>query len=558
MRKEKDIIELMPTGIPLARNGATEYCIIVPENGEREAFAASELALFFGKATGAELKTVNDTDAVWYEGTKYISIGRNRLAESAGVSPNADLGRSGFNITTRGDSVFLLGQTGDAALYAVYGFMRYTFGFEAYAADECAYTKSESLNLIKMSVRKKPAFDLRLPGSSMVSSNPVYAARLRMKTGQTFMRVDPDNWQNLATTLLFIPKSEFWETRRDYYNQLGDDVNFANKEMLAVALERMKEAVRRNPDTEFIMFGQQDGASWDTGSVSREIIWEYGANAATAVLAGNYFARGLREWLAAEQPGRRVKVGIFAYLFTMPPPAVADGRGGYRPAGDAMLCDEDLFVFLAPMGTDYKYAYDDPNNYAPVNAIRAEAVKGWSALTDNLLIWGYQTNFRNLLTHFNSYETMQGLYQFYEKYGGFGLFDQGQTGGNRGGTAFSELKQYLSSKLMWDTGADFEALAAAFIDNFYGAAAAPMKEYYASVREHIKDMDGRIYFDLLDAELWPKAKAGEWARLFDRAYRLIEPTRETDKERYETLRNRLDKERLAVLYILIELYPDYF
>ncbi|MDR1092886.1 MAG: DUF4838 domain-containing protein [Clostridiales bacterium] len=557
-----NVVILTPSDVPLAKNGVTDYRVVIAEDDvDAGSAAASELVYFFEKATGATLE-VTDAAATWSEDAKYLSIGRNKLAQSAGVSPDADLGRSGFNIVTKGNSVFMLGRTIQADQWAVYDFMRYSFGYEAYAGDSYTLNQSTALNLTKMTVRNVPSFDVRFAPTTPMQDYPDWARRLRYEVQRdVIMAPNTDLW---ATTLDLVPKSEYWETNRSFYNDNGDDVNFGNRQMWGVALENMKEVIRKNPDKERIMFGQQDKNSWDTSPKSMEIIDRYGANSATAVLCGNYLAKSIREWLAAEQSGRRIKVGIFAYLKSFAPPVVPDGKRRYLPSGPEMVFDEDLFVMLAPIETDYRYAYDDPANPAK-NAILAETIKGWSALGGELMIWGYMQNFfYDFLMHFNSYNTMQSIYRFYKANHAAALYDQGVSGPTYGGTAFFELKQFLASKLAWDVDENVPEAVSRFMDEFYGEAAAPMKEYYESMIAlttydyEQKGMDGGIYFDLLQNKFWPKGELDKWARLFDGAYGLIEPLRDADPARFTLLKDRLDKERITVIYMTIQFYPHYF
>ena len=107
------------TDVMLASSGKTDYKIVLPSNGDSiTAFAAEELSHFFTEATGAKIGTVRDNNAVWTMDAKYLSIGYNKLAEDAGVKADDDVGTSGFNIVTKGNTVFMLGKTALAALYA--------------------------------------------------------------------------------------------------------------------------------------------------------------------------------------------------------------------------------------------------------------------------------------------------------------------------------------------------------------------------------------------------------------------------------------------------------
>ena len=92
----------------------------------------------------------------------------------------------------------------------------------------------------------------------------------------------------------------------------------------------MKKVIEANPNLDRIVFGQQDISNWDESDYSKADIEKYGTPSSSVVLCANYLARGIREWLNAEHPGRNVKVGIFAYNKSIDAPVVSDGNGGYK------------------------------------------------------------------------------------------------------------------------------------------------------------------------------------------------------------------------------------
>ena len=61
---------------------------------------------------------------------KYISLGQNELWKAADISLEEGLGNDGTQMVTKGNSVFLFGNTEKAALYAVYDFLYYTLNFD--------------------------------------------------------------------------------------------------------------------------------------------------------------------------------------------------------------------------------------------------------------------------------------------------------------------------------------------------------------------------------------------------------------------------------------------
>ena len=61
--------------------------------------------------------------------------------------------------------------------------------------------------------------------------------------------------------------------------------------------------------------------------------------------------------------------------------------------------------------------------------------------------------------------------QLFRQYGVQGVFEQGNYAPGTT-SAFSSLKIYVLSKLLWNADADVDALTAQFVDGYFGAASA--------------------------------------------------------------------------------------
>ena len=290
------------TDVMLASSGKTDYKIVLPSNGDSiTAFAAEELSHFFTEATGAKIGTVRDNNAVWTMDAKYLSIGYNKLAEDAGVKADDDVGTSGFNIVTKGNTVFMLGKTALAALYAVYDFLHYTFGYEAYTEDCYDLNRADVVKLKALTVKSIPTFDIRFGPTTPMWRNNLWLRRLRFVTPEEVMMTPPsgDFW---ATTLDLVPIEDYYDEHPEYFSdQISsttgkpNDLNFSNKGMWEVALESIKELIVKNPDKDRIMFGMQDVNTWDSSPESKAIIDKYGANSATIVLCANWLSEHIRD-----------------------------------------------------------------------------------------------------------------------------------------------------------------------------------------------------------------------------------------------------------------------
>ena len=89
----------------------------------------------------------------------------------------------------------------------------------------------------------------------------------------------------------------------------------------------------------------------------------------------------------------------------------------------------------------------------------------WCALTDNIFMWDYVVQFRNMVSPFPNLRVLQPNIQYFRDKGMKMMFQQG-TGGNN--SEFYELRQYLIAKLLWNPDADVDALMDDFLQGYYG------------------------------------------------------------------------------------------
>lgn len=568
----KNFTVIENTDVVLAKNGKTDYRILISETADENIVtAADELGSLFYEATGASLSITTDKNAAYSADKKILSIGENGYSDSASVSPSDGLGSSGFDIVTKGNSVFMLGRTSTAAIYAVYDFLKYHFGFEPFTDADYVIDKTDVCTLKNIRARSVPSFDIRIdPMPMMWDINEKHMRRLRFSSpNDLVMRAFPTADQ-FATTFYYVSPTEYFDEHPEYFSdRLTSDgkpieINFANRDVWDIALENIKKVIIANPHLDRLIFGQQDHNTWDESDLSKADIEKYGACSSSVVLCTNYLAQKVREWMAEEYPERAaVKIGMFAYNKSFDAPVKSDGKGGFTASAPEMMLDKDAFVIVAPIETDMRWGYDDPANTV-INKNYADAIKGWSALGAEMFIWSYSIDFCNFFVPLNVYNTLQDRYRFFEQNNCSILYDQGLDAGSVNGTAFYELRHYLQSKLAWNVDADVNALISDFIKCFYGEAAEYMQEYFdrmiaLTTYDFFElNMRGHVYENLMKASFWPKGELDEWLELFEKSYEAIEQLKETDFAAWEKLKNRLDKERISPLFLLIELHSGYY
>ena len=112
----------------------------------------------------------------------------------------------------------------------------------------------------------------------------------------------------------------------------------------------------------------------------------------------------------------------------------------------------------------------------------AEIMRRWSAISDNMFFWGYNSYFNNWMIPYDTFSSIQDLYRFAKQMDVSYIYVQGQQLNPTASTGFSLLSAYLQSKLGWDVEVDISALTDKFFAAMYGSEAENMQKYFGEWR----------------------------------------------------------------------------
>jgi hypothetical protein len=100
--------------------------------------------------------------------------------------------------------------------------------------------------------------------------------------------------------------------------------------------------------------------------------------------------------------------------------------------------------------------------------------EAWGALTDNIYIWDYNTNFSNYLLPVPNLRSRGGNIRYFVAAGVKGIMFEDA---HALGSSFSDLRNYLTSRLLWNPALDDRQLFEEFLNLHYRSAAAPIRRY---------------------------------------------------------------------------------
>ncbi len=451
----------------IARQGKSEFAIVRPSAcSSSQLYAATELQAFVRQMTGAELAIRTDDQPL---PEKAILLGETAYTERvlASKPDMASLGEDGFRLVTAGNRLCILGGRLRGTLYGVYELLERHWGCRWYASFHSVIPRHDALTLPPLDDTQVPAFAMREP-HWWEMRNGDFAARSRAN-GNGMDLADRHGGKIrfggglfVHTFYRLVPPAEFFDQHPEYYSlingkrQIGfSQLCLTNPDVLRIVTERVLAAIRKNPAAKIFSVSQNDWDGHCQCERCREIDEREESPAGTLI----HFVNQVAERVEREFP--RVWIETLAYQYTRKPPKTIRPRHNVVPRLCTIECD-----FSQPL----------PKSSYPQNVRFVQDIKGWSAITDKLYVWDYTTNFHNYVGPHPNFPAIPGNIRFFRDNRVVGLFEQGANDGPH--AEFGELRAWLIAKLLWNPDQAVDALLDDFFAGYYGAAAAPIREYF--------------------------------------------------------------------------------
>ena len=571
-------VKAVQTNKIMTENGKTDYKIVLPTNlGSWDNEAKNELVTFLRTSTGISFSVISDEGLTFSESDKYISLGRTRLFEQAGLAANeSELSAAGYVIKTVGNSIFICGGKSKGTMYGVYEFLHHAVGYEYYAADEIALNNLTKLYLFDFDIKTIPSFESPYLSSSIYLGDTNGNNRYRVtnpwipSAGMhcSFILIDKETYNDPNKPETYHPEYYAYSENGQTVHQLCysaeglDEVMF---EKFIPYLEKSYLPENYKEEQIYFFFGQEDYWGWCRCANCKAEYEKYGTDAAVLVKFINKVAEKVEAWVNENQPGREVILSTFAYQDTEKPPVkydssnniILDENGKAIPIDESVRLRENVMVRLAPIEANWYESFAADSNKYTQNVL-----EGWSAL-GKVALYLYSIGFSSHYAQFNNFNSLQETYQYVkETLGAEHCYDQYLSTG-KGYPAFNAYRAYLQSNLLWNVYADQEKLTKDFFNNYYREAADIMLRYLDEVRVLYMDNWREVGLkgdcntvNLYIADLWPRGTLLGWLEDFEEAKKAIAHYQTMNPELYEKLMDRITMETLSVRYLIIRLYGN--
>jgi hypothetical protein len=181
------------------------------------------------------------------------------------------------------------------------------------------------------------------------------------------------------------------------------------------------------------------------------------------------FVNAVAEIVEEKHPN--VKVGTLAYWYTRKPPRTIRPRSNVQ----IQLCSIECCTF---------HPIDHPS--CPKNQGFSDDMTEWGKICDDIWIWNYNTNFRYYDLPFPNLRSIGPNVRYFLRNNAKGLFMQANGNGLSG--EFSDLRNYLISRMMWNPELDDRAVVMEFVQGHYAESAEPIMEYIDMFHDNAEEL----------------------------------------------------------------------
>ncbi|MBQ7651616.1 MAG: DUF4838 domain-containing protein [Victivallales bacterium] len=472
--------------LTLAKNGATDYVIVMPDKCHQS--FPKEIEEFKGylkQMTGAEFRVIKSAE--WKEEMPAISVGDTAVARKAGIDSNA-MKRDELVVKTFGKNLILAGFAMSGPCYAMYEFMERACGCRWYDSQFVVIPKHETLTIGDLDIRRAPSFPSRrvfTGGGGLFYESKHYLANAYKSS---YLRVPNAPYGRPGDIHTFWLYAKAWPKdnikllsknekgkRRRLIGAIGPNFCLSNPECAERMTEQLKDFIRQDrrdakaygtPVPFIYNLTQNDADSYFCHCEECDAVVEQLGQSGLLLTFINKIARAI----AKEYPD--VVIQTAAYSFTRNPPK--------KPIEIEPNINVDL-------------AHTVGNYYAPIEDDPAcvECVNTWTSMCKSMAAWDYWIFYwdRFPAPYHNVHQIAKDIRFYYNN--GF-KFVRIESEDPAFANFFS-LKVYLGYKMMYDVNSDENSIIDDFMKGYYGPAADEVREFMDYVAERQKGQNVCVF-----------------------------------------------------------------
>ena len=495
----------------LADGSESPYVIVLADRATApEGHAARELQHMVQLATGTRIAIVEEGAPRARRAPRiFVGFGEAVGKLLGGKVDLQDLGREEYILRTVGTTtppeLIIAGGRPRGTLYGVYTLLD-QLGFRWYTNRKTWYPEGGVLEIAQLDEGGAPAFMYREP-YIYEAFDADWAARNRVNSMSAKLdeaRGGRVGVHGVHTFGHLIPYALYKE-HPEYFPLIGGQRVtgyvqrcLTNQEVVRVAAANMIKWMDNNPDGVFFSLSAEDTENLCECTPCVQKMEEEDSPMGLYL----HFVNQVAAIVEQKHPDKYIST--LAYWFTEKPPKTVTPR-------------HNVFIRLCPISICAAHPFTQCAEKP--SADFSQYLEAWSKLTDRIIIWHYNTNFRNYLMPFPNFKEFTQDIKTYHQSGVRGIFFQGSAASPGGGDA--DLRAWVMARLLWDPHQDADALVDEWLRGVYGPAYEPMRAYYDLIHARVAFEERHLHvFDPVTRALWPPRLVKQMARLHQEALSL--------------------------------------
>lgn len=441
------------SALVITDKGKSDYSIVVaPAADSLTVIAAERLQSYIKRISGAELPVI--TTAQVAKDAKIITVGANDLADTAGLAIDA-LGRDGFAIRTqKSGAINIISATPRGALNGVYTLLDNYFGCRKYSAAVEVIPSNPTLKIPSgVMDRQVPVITFR-DAHYRGTNDKAYIDWHKLSHDTTGNKPDWGLWCHSFEVL--VPPAQYLAAHPEYYSlvkgvRVPSQLCLSNPEVLEIACRNLAVMMAANPEA----------SCWSVSSNDNFDYCQCEACAAIDSIEGSATGSVIRFVNAVAERFPDKTISTLAYQYSRAAPKVTRPNKNVNIMFCSIECNRNEPIASDPTSKSFRYDMEQ-----------------WAKLTDNILVWDYIIQFKNLVSPFPNLHVLQPNIQYFVDNNVVALFEQGN---RESGGEFADLRAYMISKLLWNPNLNVDSLITDFTNGYYGDAGVHIKDYISTL-----------------------------------------------------------------------------
>jgi len=438
-------------------------------------------------------------------------------------------------------------------LYGAYEFLEEQLGVRYFCADTASYPTRDSLELKCGRKYHHPEIAIRRSPFKSVD-NMVFGGRARFNE----LSKDPalkewpeygrgDYKYGLGHSIHDMVPDSLFDEHPEYFPMIDGERRhgehhqrcLTNPDVLAMAVEAVRRQLRENPMQTTIAVGQADTYPDKPNNCTCDKCRAIDEAEGSPMGSLLRFVNAVAEQIEEEFP--HVMVNTLAYRYTRKPPKITKPRDNVM----IVLCSIEC-CFSHPINSGCGAGYVDGPIGNVGNAEFVEDINGWAAISKNLMIWDYVTNFLHYLAPHPNLDCIGPNVRFFRDHNAYGIYPEGAH--DCLGAEMDELRSYMLSKLLWKCDRDEKLDRDEFLIGKLGVAAASIMKAIDLLNDHVNRNNIHMStYHVPDERTFPRELVAQLDELYDRAEAAAKD------EEAKTYVQRL---RMSLRYVKICLYTQ--